>query len=293
VAGTELVAAPPVLERRAVRRWRRRRLVLGAGIVLALLAASLLARVAVGHGRTDVLAFDPSLAPSTRHLLGTDASGRDVLAAMVYATAPTLALALLAGVAATVVGTAAGLVAGYLRGPLDAIVRGLCDVLIAIPAFAMLVLVAAIMGRPSLVGVGLLIALFGWPSVARTVRAHTLTMRDAPFVAIGRLSNRSGAAIMAFELLPNMLALIAALLVSVVTGALAMAVGLGLVGLAPADARTLGTVLQDALTSGALSQGLWWCWVPPAATLIVFFVGLFLVSLAIDEVANPQLRSHG
>ncbi|ADB50925.1 ABC transporter permease [Conexibacter woesei] len=289
-----LTPEAPALERpREKRRWLTPRLVLGLTLFLAPLVLSLLARFAIDRGETEIFAFDPKLEPGDGHPLGTDGSGRDVLAVIVYSTAPTFQMALVAGLAATLIGTAAGLVSGYMRGAPDTLVRGISDVMIGIPAFAMLILVAAVMGDLSLLGLALVIALFTWPLVARAVRAQVLTLREQPFVTISRLSNRSPGAIMAFELLPNLLTLVTAMFVGAISGALAIAIGLQLIGLGPIDTQTLGLALQNALSAGALSQGLWWWWLPPAALLIVFFVGLFLVSLAVDEIANPRLRKAG
>jgi peptide/nickel transport system permease protein len=296
MAETEVVAAAPsglvvgALPATGTRfAWRSPRLAVGAAILFALYLGGLLARVAVGRGDTRIFAFDPSLSPSADHLLGTDASGRDVLASLVYATAPTFELALLAGVVGTVVGVAAGLVSGYLRGAADTVLRGVSDVMLGMPAFALLIVVAAIMGRLSLVSLALVIALFSWPAVARPIRAQVLSLREQPFVTMSRLSNQGSAAIMAIELLPNMLALVAAMFVGTTTGALAMAIGLELIGLGPVDTQTLGLLLQNALSRGALSDGLWWCWLPAAAILVLFFLGLFVVSLAVDHMSNPRM----
>jgi peptide/nickel transport system permease protein len=300
MAETELLATPSGLAAEPPRRGRPRaawlspRLVIGLTILLVLYFGSLIARIAVGREETEIFAFDVSASPSSGHLLGTDGSGRDVFAALVYSTAPTLEMVLIAGLAATAVGTAAGLVSGYFRGAPDTIVRGISDIMLGIPAFAMLILVAAIMGRLSLTGMALVIALFTWPLVARAIRAQVLSLREQPFVTVARLSNRSSASIMTFELLPNMLAFVTAMFIGAVSGALAIAIGLQLIGLGPVGSQTLGLVLQNALSSGALSQGLWWWWLPPATILILLFIGLFLVSLAIDEISNPRLRrAHG
>jgi peptide/nickel transport system permease protein len=109
---------------------------------------------------------------------------------------------------------------------------------------------------------------------------------------MSRLSNRSAPAIMFLEILPNVLAYVTATFVGMVSSALLIAVGLQLLGLGPADASTLGLTLQTALTNGALSQGLWWWWLPPTVVLVMLFVGLFLVSLAVDQIANPRLGSR-
>lgn len=287
------IVVEPVEPERERAGWWNARLLLGFAILVLLVGASLLGRLFVDQADTDIFAFDPSVKPSGEHLLGTDKSGRDVLAVMIYSTAPTFVMVLIAGLAATVVGTAAGLVSGYYRGAADTVVRSISDVMLGIPAFAMLILVAAVVGDVSLIEMGLLIALFTWPLVARAIRSQVLALREQPFVTISRLSNRNGPSIMTFELLPNMLTFVTAMLIGAISGALAIAIGLQLIGLGPLDTQTLGLALQNALSSGALSQGLWWWWGPPAAILVVFFVGLFLVSLAVDEISNPRLRKAG
>jgi peptide/nickel transport system permease protein len=165
--------------------------------------------------------------------------------------------------------------------------------MLAIPAFAMLILVAAVIGDLSLVGMALVIALFSWPLVARAVRSQVLSLREQPFVTISRLSNRNATQIMTFELLPNLVTFVTAMFVGAISGAMAIAIGLQLLGLGPIETQTLGLALQNALSAGALSQGLWWWWLPPALLLILFFIGLYLISLAVDEVANPRLRKVG
>jgi peptide/nickel transport system permease protein len=304
MAETEIVAAPTpsgtAVELpkggRPPRAWRNPRLILGVSILAVLYLGGLAARLWVGRDEMEIFAFPVSLSPGADHMLGTDKQGRDVLAAMVYSTAPTFEMVLLAGFLATLVGTAAGLVSGYFRGAPDTIVRGISDVMLGIPAFSMLILVAAIIGNLTLIGMGLVIALFSWPLVARAVRAQVLSLREQPFVTISRLSNRGSISIMVFELLPNMLTFVTAMFVGAVSGALAMAIGVQLIGLGPVDTQTLGLTLQNALSNGALSQGVWWWWLPPAGILVLFFVGLFLVSLAVDEISNPRLRKaagHG
>jgi peptide/nickel transport system permease protein len=300
MAGTELLSSPreAAVAPEAARRARLRvrwdaRLVLGLIFLLGPLLASLVARLTVSRHGTEIFAYSPSLRPSGDHLLGTDGSGRDVLAVMIYSTGPTLEMVLLSGLVTTALGVTAGLVSGYLRGLPDTLTRGVSDVMLGIPPFAMLILIAAILGRMSLVEMALIISLFSWPLVARAVRSQVLSLREQPFVTISRLSNRSAPAIMAFELLPNLLAFIVATFVGAVSGALAIAIGVQLIGLGPIDTQTLGLALQNALSAGALSQGLWWWWLPPTAVLIMFFVGLFLLSLVIDEIANPRLRRAG
>jgi peptide/nickel transport system permease protein len=265
-------------------------LVIGLVLVLGPLVAAAIARLFVSRHGLQIFASDPSHAPTRHNLLGTDSSGRDVLASVVYGTPPTYELGLIAGAAGTAIGTVCGLVAGYYGRALDTLVRGLGDVLLGIPAFALLIVIAAVMGAPSIEGLGLIIAALSWPLPARAIRSQVLALREQPFVVVARLSNRSGPGIIFAEILPNVLALVSAILVGAVSGALLIAIGLQLLGLGPVGVPTLGLTLQTAISGGALSQGLWWWWASPTVLLVLLFLGLFCTSLAVDEIANPRLR---
>ena len=61
----------------------------------------------------------------------------------------------------------------------------------------------------------------------------------------------------------------------------------------PTMVPTLGLTLQTAISGGALSQGLWWWWSAPTVLLILLFLGLFVTSLVVDEIANPRLKKAG
>ena len=228
--------------------------------------------------------------PSVAHPLGTDTTGRDILAMMVYGTAPTLQIGLLAGGIGTVVGVLLGLASGYYRGPVDTVIRGAADVMLTIPALAVLVVLAAFLQTRTVELMALVIAVFAWPWTARAVRSQTLTMREAGYVLIARLSGRNGPAIVLFELLPNLLPYVMATFVSAVSGSILAAVGLQLMGLGPITTPTLGLMLQDAFKYAAVVRGLWWWWGPPTLVLVLLFVGLFLVGSALDAIANPRLR---
>lgn len=228
--------------------------------------------------------------PSAAHPLGTDTTGRDVLAMMVYGTAPTLEIGLLAGGLGTVVGVLLGLASGYYRGPLDTVIRSAADVVLTIPALAVLVVLAAFLQTRTVELMAFVVALFAWPWTARAVRAQTLTMREAGYVLIARLSGRSGPQILLLELLPNLLPYAMATFVAAVSGSILAAVGLQLLGLGPITTPTLGLMLQNAFQYAAVVRGLWWWWAPPTIVLVLLFIGLFLVGTSLDAIANPRLR---
>lgn len=228
--------------------------------------------------------------PSPAYPLGTDTAGRDILALLVHATPTSLEIGLLAGAVGTLLGAVLGLVSGYYRGPLDTLVRASADVALTIPALAVLVVLAAFLETTSVEVMALIVAALAWPAPARAIRAETLSLRERDFVALAKVSGRSDGEIIFLEILPNLLPYLMASFIGAVSGAIVASVGLQLLGLGPLTTPTLGMILQFAFQYAALSRGMWWWWGPPTLLLIVLFVGLFLVSVALDEFANPRLR---
>jgi peptide/nickel transport system permease protein len=274
-----------------VTRRSAPRLMLSIGMLLAFgpLVAGLIARLFLSKHGINIFAYNPSQHPSGAHPFGTDGQGRDMLTAMVYGVTPTYEIAFMAGAVGLVLGTSLGVISGYLGGWIDGLIRGVTDVMLAIPPFAMVVVVAALFGTLTIPWLGFLIALLTWALPARAMRAQVLTLREQGFVVMSRLTNRSSFSIMFGEILPNMLPYVMSTFVGLVSQALLTAIGIELLGLGPVGVTDLGTTLGSAITYGAVSQGLWWWWVPPAAVLVLLFLGLFTISLTVDRISNPRL----
>ena len=280
----------PIL-RRALNHLRSDpKLAIGLSIVAALLLFGPVGSLFVDEAGVQLGAGGFAEPPSAAHPVGTDTTGRDVLAMLVYGMAPTLEIGFLAGSIGTVVGVLLGLASGFYRGPIDTIIRSAADVMLTIPALAVLVVLAAFLQTRTVELMALVVAVFAWPWTARAVRAQTLTMREQGYVLIARLSGRSGPEIILFELLPNLLPYAMATFVASVSGSILAAVGLQLLGLGPITTPTLGLLLQNAFQYAAVVRGLWWWWAPPTILLVVLFIGLFLIGEGLDAIANPRLK---
>ncbi|HZQ07504.1 MAG TPA: ABC transporter permease, partial [Anaerolineae bacterium] len=266
------------------------KMTIGLAVILALLLFGPVGARFVPEKGTRLGAAGFAEPPSAKNLLGTDTTGRDILAMMVYGTPPTLLIGLLAGAVGTVVGVILGLLSGYYRGPIDTVIRIAADVALTIPALAVLVVLAAFLQTTTVSVMALIVALFAWPWPTRTIRAQTLTLREQGFVAMAQLSGRKDWQIIFLEILPNLLPYIMASFVGAVSGAILASVGLQLLGLGPVLTPTIGLILQFSFEYAAIVRGMWWWWGPPTALLVVLFIGLFLVSMGLDEIANPRLK---
>jgi peptide/nickel transport system permease protein len=154
--------------------------------------------------------------PSAEHPLGTDELGRDLAVRLLYGGRVSLAVGLSAAVFAAVIGTSLGLLAGYFGGRLDAFLMRFTDGVIALPLLPLLIVLAAIdlekLGIPaelaqsedvSLYRIIVIVALFGWTTVARLVRAEALRIRSREFVTAARSMGAGPWRIMAVHILPN------------------------------------------------------------------------------------------
>jgi len=269
------------------------RLTCGLAIVCGLFLVGPLGSLVVGPAGLHLGSAGYSQPPSAAHPLGTDTTGRDILAMVVYGAVPTLKIGLVAGAIGTVLGVIFGLVSGYSRGRVDTVVRSAADVALTIPALAVLVVLTAFVRTQTIELMAVIVGLFAWPFATRAIRAQTLVLRERGFVTMARLSGRSPVEIMFLEILPNLLPYVIASFVGAVSGAILVSVGLQLLGLGPITTPTMGLVLQFAFEYAAVSRGMWWWWVPPTAFLVLLFAGLFLISVGLDAFANPRLRRSG
>jgi peptide/nickel transport system permease protein len=236
----------------------------------------------------------PDLWPSAEHPLGTESAGRDILAVMIVGTPLTLKIGLIAAVIGLVVGTILGFSAGYFGGPVDTIIRGATDMILPIPALAVLVVIASVIQQSLTTEVmALIVASLAWMWPARTIRAQVMSMRERAYVNVAKLCGMNNAEIVVRELLPNLLPYLAASFVAGTGAAVLAAIGLEALGLGPQNEPTLGMTIFWSIYYGALLRGMWWWWAPPIVAIVLLFVGLYFVSSALDEVANPRLRRAG
>jgi peptide/nickel transport system permease protein len=146
-------------------------------------------------------------------------------------------------------------------------------------------------GVVSIESMALIIAALAWMWPARAVRAQVLTIRERMYVQVAILNGAGPLSIIVRELLPNLLPYIAANLVGAVSGAILASVGLSTLGLGPMTRPSLGLTIYWAIQYGALIRAMWWWFMPPIVIIVLLFLGLFLLSQGLDQIANPRLQT--
>lgn len=266
------------------------KLMTGLALVLSLVAIAVIGPLLVDTEMARPISAPTNRPPSPDYLLGTDGGGRDLLAVIVASTPQTLRLGLVAGLIGTAIGTLLGLIAGFFGGWLDRVISTATDVVLTIPPLAILLIVAASVRTVSVEMMAFIIAALAWMNPARSIRAQVLSLRERAYVEIARISGMSDLRIALFEVLPNLLPLIMSAFVAAVSGAVLAALGLEALGFGPQDTPTLGMTVYWSLLYGAFGRNMWWWWAPPIVILAILFIGLFLISVGLDETLNPRLR---
>jgi peptide/nickel transport system permease protein len=280
----------------AVRRYMRRNLSLVAGIIL-LVTLGLF--VGIGHivvdtSRSRALSAPAIRPPSLQYPFGTDRQGRDLLAAMVAGTPLTLRIGFIAGFLGVGIGSLLGFGSAYYRGKVDTLIRGIVDIGLTVPGLLVLIIIAvSLKGGLTVDQMALVVASLAWLQPTRTIRAQVLSLRERGYVEVARLSGMSGPEIIVKELMPNLLPYLAATLVNAVSSAILASIGLEVLGLGPIDAPTLGMTLYWVNYNAALINGWWWWWLAPIVIILIVFLGLFFLTVGLDEIANPRLRRAG
>jgi len=243
--------------------------------------------VAYGPSGADGVAA-PLLGPlSGGHPLGTDAHGRDVFARVVHGARTTLGLGLAASMVLVVIGAALGALAGFTGGLVDAVVARVVEALTAVPTLVLVLVVGALVPRPTTATLLWTIALTRWTELARLVRAEVLFALGSDYVAAARALGVSPPRVLWRHVLPN------AIGPAIVAAAFAIAS----VVLVEATVDFLQVGPSDAVASWGEMMGearahtpAWWLVVFPGLALLATLSALYLVGEAARNALDPRLR---
>jgi peptide/nickel transport system permease protein len=271
---------------------RNKTLAIGLLIALGLVLFTTVGLLLIDPADAYPLKARPRQPPSARYPFGTDFFGRDLFAAMVVGMWQTAVIGVLAGALGTLIGVVLGFVSAYFGGPVDAIVRSVCQVLTPIPAFLIQVVIAGSLDKRdvTIFTMAFVVVLLAWMGPTLVIRSQVLTMKERQFVSVAKLSGMSDLGIIFKEILPNLLPFIAAAFVGQVFSAVFASFYLAVLGLGPLREPLLGNIVWAAQGQGAFFNGWWWWPIAPAVAMVLILGSLALINMGLDELANPRVR---
>jgi peptide/nickel transport system permease protein len=288
-AGQPLPPATHALARMARAVRSNRKATTGTVLLAAFILVSLFPGV-IAHDSPSADAYAPRLGPSTAHLLGTTAYGQDMFAQLVWGTRNVLIIAFVAGLATTGIAVLVGVAAAYLGGLWDGSLSALTDVLLVIPLFPLLIVIAGYAHGGSTLVLILVLTLTSWSYTARQLRSQALSLRGRDFLEAARVRGERRLYIIMVEIIPTMTSLIVASFLTNALYAVLFASSLQYIGLGDPNTQSWGTMLYWAQNNAALQTGqpLWA--LAPGACIAALGAAFALLNYAFDEIGNPALR---
>jgi peptide/nickel transport system permease protein len=271
--------------------FRNRKLVIGLGVVVFFLLFALIGPSLAQHPGADY--GGPTAHPPTFHggyYFGTTYYGQDVFSQFVGGLRLAFIVGVLGGGIAAIIGMIVGFTAGYKAGLTDELLNMLTNVVLCIPVFALLLVIAAFMNIKGVVPEALLIGFVNWPWAARALRSQTFSLTSREFVSLARLSGEKSWKIIFKEIAPNMSSYLFMMFILLFGGAILTAATLDFIGLGPAGTISLGQMMNFANSASALINGYWWWFIPPGLAITLIVGGAYFMNVGLDEVFNPRLR---
>lgn len=233
-----------------------------------------------------------AMSKKENHTLGTTRMGRDVWAQVAYGARVSLAVGFGAGMTVCFLATVIGVSAGYFGGRIDDLLTAAMNIMLVIPQYPLLFVVAAFIGQAGPLTIALIIGCTSWAWGARVVRAQTMALREKEFVKAAEVLGESSWRIIFVEILPNLISIVGASFIGSVMYAIMMEATISFLGLGDPNTISWGIMLYNVQTSSSMLIGAWWELLAPCISLTLLVTGLALLNFAVDEIANPQLRSH-
>ena len=228
--------------------------------------------------------------PSSEYWFGTTTFGQDVFTQFVYGLYPAFLIGMIGGGLATLIGMLIGFIAGYRGGLVDEFLNMVTNIVLVIPTFALLLIIAAYLTVRGFLIEAIFIGFTAWPWAARAIRAQTFSLRSRDFVDLARISGMNPLKIIFTEIAPNMMSYLVMVFILQFGGAILIAATLDFIGLGPTTGISLGLMMNNAVLWGALHLGMWWWFIPPGVAIAAIVGALYITNVGLDEVFNPKLR---
>ena len=236
-------------------------------------------------------------APSADHVLGTDKDGRDVFTRLMYGGRISLAVSFIAVFAITVLGVVLGGIAGYFGGVIDDIIMRVCDILMCLPGFPILLIISTLLDAANVAAnqriyfLMAFLTLFSWPGTARLVRGQILSLREQEYMVAAEAMGYSTSRKIFKHLIPNVMP---QLIVS-------MTLSLGSMILYEASLSYLnmgvrapyaawGTMINIVAEDSNILQNFFNVWGPPGLCIIIAVLGFNFVGDGLRDALDPKQR---
>ena len=262
------------------------------GLVLVLLVLTLAAlSFASPYPELDVYVVPPDVPPSSAYWFGTTSRGQDVFWQVCAAIRHTLAFGLTVALVSRLISLGVGLLAGYKGGFVDRLLMSINDTFIVIPLFPVLVLFYFVLrDNMSWLALALIMSLLGWSYDARLIRSVAMSVKTREFTQTSVFSGMTTREILLREHLPYVLPIVFSTTLANMNWSIGLEVTLSVLGFTDINTPSIGGMIYWANQHTALVAGIWWWIAFPVIVVVMAFIGLFLLSVSLNEFIDPRSR---
>jgi len=222
-------------------------------------------------------------------IMGTDELRRDLSVGLLWGTPLALFIGITVSIGSVVFGLIYGVYAGYKGRATDEVLMRFNDIIYAMPALPLLIILAVTIGNSIFLMVGFLV-IFGWVGIAKVSRSMALQIKTLQYVEASKLMGQKDYKIIFKHILPQLLPYAFASIAISVPGAITTEAGLSFLGLGDPTFPTWGQILHDASSYSAAARGMWWWILPPGIMIAVTGLAFVFMGQAMDAIVNPKLR---
>ena len=307
----------PVLGREVVSKaltpgqliWRRfiknRMAVIGMISFALLLLFIIVGSIFIPESQANAVDLQVRLrAPSDQYWMGTDSTGRDIFARIIYGGQISLIVGITAVILSVTLGTLVGGLSGYFGGWVDVILMRFTEAMLSIPQLFLLIVLGKFIGRDietvSLFGkefsgsvliVIFVIGLTSWMGLARIVRANVLSLKEMDYISVSKSLGSSKLRTFFKHLIPNTIGIIFVSTTLGLAGAILSEAYVSFLGLGiQSPTASWGNILTAAQTF--VQQGSWWMWVFPSTFIILTILSVNLMGDGLRDAFDPRSNRH-
>jgi ABC-type dipeptide/oligopeptide/nickel transport system permease subunit len=225
------------------------------------------------------------------HPLGTEPSGIDIYSEILQSAKNDLYVGLGATMISLLIGVPIGALAGYRSGPASALLLGLSQVFLVLPALVIILLFSRIFVDLVAVGLGLtlimlILGAFGWPGIAFITRGEILRIRELEFIQAEQAMGAGSQRILFRHIVPNILSPLIVYATLTIAGNILTEVGISFLGFGDPNTSTWGLLLQES----TIYPQMWWIAVFPGLAVVFSVLGFNLLGDGLSDALNPRLR---
>lgn len=237
--------------------------------------------------------------PSADHPLGTDKLGRDVLARVMSGGKVSLTISFLSVFIITLLGVVFGGIAGYFGGAVDNVIMRICDILMCLPGFPILLIVGTILQNPEL-GIASqyriyflmgFLTLISWSGMARLVRGQILSLREQEYMVAAEAMGYSTGRKIFKHLVPNVMPQLIVQMTLSLGSMILYEASLSYLGLgAPEQHAAWGTMINIVTEDSNILENHFNIWGPPGICIILAVLGFNFIGDGLRDALDPKMR---